>query len=280
MSDVSYSVTPVTYESGGIKVNALLYKPTKLVAQAPSIVHHPAHRCAAKQYEWYLGKFAEAGYVGLSIEQRGYGSGPEGQNDRGGELQQGDIMNGISYVEALPFVDPDRIGVSGHSNGAALALIVAAKDARVRACISLAPKTDWVYTLRYAKNWKPAFYKRTILEISGGISPEEDPAPYVARSPITYANRIRVPVFLSVGTYDWVNPTYHCVWMQEALNKNGNTDTEVSIIEEVDHWFCRLHFLGYCFDEVTEPAIRWFDRFVKEAVPVRKVARDITGVRG
>ena len=68
--------------------------------------------------------------------------------------------------------------------------------------------------------------------------------------------------------------------MREALKKNGNTEVEVSVIEEADHYFCRLHFLGYCFDEATGPAIRWFDRFVKEAVSVREVARDITGVRG
>lgn len=265
MSAKPYHVTPVSYESGGISINALVFKPRTLPGPAPAIVHHPSHRSPAAQYEWYLGRFAEAGYVGLALEQRGYGSGPPGKNDRGGPLQQGDISNGISFLSTLPFVDPRRIGVSGHSNGAALALIVSATDARARACISLGPKTDWVRALRMARDWKPEFYQQTIKEMNNGVPPEDDPAPYVERSPITYAKDIRIPVLFIVGAQDWVNPSYHCTWMRDALRANGNTDSEVHVIDEVDHFYCRRHFLGYRFDEVTGPAIAWFDRFVKPA---------------
>lgn len=260
-----YAVEAVTYASEGITINAVLYRPAGVAGPVPAIVHHPSHRSPARQYDWYLGKFAEAGYVGLAIEQRGYGSGPAGQNDRGGPLQQADIMNGISYLSALPFVDRHRIGVSGHSNGAALALIVAARDPRVGACISLAPKTDWVRALRGAREWKPDFYQQTITEMNGGVPPEEDPGPYVTRSPITYARDIRIPVLFIVGAQDWVNPSYHCTEMRDALRAHGNQHSEVVIIEEVEHFFCRRHFLGYRFDEVTGPALAWFDRFVKAA---------------
>lgn len=265
MADKHYQVTPVTYESDGIVVNALLYKPEKLAGRAPAIVHHPSHRSPAAQYEWYLGKFAQAGYVGLAIEQRGYGSGTLGENDRGGPLQQSDISNGVSFLCGLPFVDPQRIGVSGHSNGAALALIVSAKDPRVRACISLAPKTDWVRALRIAKEWRPDFYQQTVKEMSGGVPPDVDPRPYVERSPLTYADKIRIPVLFVVGAQDWVNPLNHCTAMRDALAANGNNVSEICVIDEVDHFFCRRHFLGYRFDEVTGPSIAWFDRFIKSA---------------
>ena len=265
MPGKNYTIKKVQYPSGGIEINALLFEPAGLSGKAPALVHHPSHKSPAKHYEWYLGKLAEAGYVGLGIEQRGYGSGATGENDRGGPLQQGDIANGILFLSGLPSVDAHRIGVSGHSNGAALALIVCAHDARVKACISLAPKTDWLKALRLAKEWKPDFYKLTVKEISGGAPPEENPAPFVERSPITYAKDIHVPVLFIVGAQDWVNPSYHCTDMHDALKARGNKNSAVEMIDEVDHFFCQRHFLGYRFDDVTEPALAWLDRHVKNA---------------
>lgn len=272
MAEKNYEVIPTTYESAGIQMNALLFKPRNVSGPAPALVHHPSHRSPAAQYEWYLGKFAEAGYVCLGIEQRGYGSGPRGENDRGGPLQQGDISAGVTYLAGLPYVDATRIGVSGHSNGAALSLIVSAKDSRVRACVSLAPKTDWVRALKAAKQWKPEFYELTIREMNGGVPPDVDPKPYLERSPIQYAPEIRIPVLFIVGAQDWVNPSYHCQWMVDELAKHGNQLTKIHLIDEVDHFYCRRHFLGYRFDEVTQPAIAWFDQYVKAALSETKTA--------
>ena len=264
MPSDKYTVKQVSYPSGGIDVNALLFEPATGTGGAPAIVHHPSHKSPAKHYEWYLGKFAEAGYVGLGIEQRGYGSGPAGRNDRGGPLQQGDIANGITFLSGLPSVDAGRIAVSGHSNGAALALIVSSRDERVKACLSLAPKTDWIKALRGAREWKPDFYELTVKEMTGGVPPEADPRPFLERSPIHYAGDIKVPVLFIVGAQDWVNPSYHCTDMADALRSAGNRDVSVEIIDEVEHFFCQRHFLGYRFDAVTGPALGWLDRYVKE----------------
>ena len=265
MSSDQYTVRQVSYPSSGIEVNALLFEPAGGTERAPAIVHHPSHKSPAKHYEWYLGTFAEAGYVGLGIEQRGYGSGPAGQNDRGGPLQQGDIADGIGFLSGLPSVDAERIAVSGHSNGAALALIVTSRDERVKACLSLAPKTDWIKALRGAKEWKPDFYELTVREMTGGTPPEVNPKPFMERSPIHYAPDIKVPVLFIVGAQDWVNPSYHCTDMADALKQAGNEHVSVEIIDEVEHFFCQRHFLGYRFDAVTGPALHWLDRYVKGA---------------
>lgn len=251
----------VTYRSGDIDISALLYRPSVSSGKRhPAFVLHPSHMSPARNYEWFMGRLAEAGFVGLAIDQRGYGSGPDGVNDRGGPVQQSDISNGISYLIAQDLVDRERIGVCGHSNGAAMALIVSANDPRVRACVSLAPKADWVRALAAVKAWNPVFYEKTIREMNGGVPPEIDPEPYRARSPLTYCDRIRTPVMLIVGTQDWTNPSYHCFWIQDALRASGNQQVEVVQIEEAEHFFCRRHFLGYRFTEVTDAAIRWFSQ--------------------
>lgn len=48
-----------------------------------------------------------------------------------------DLMNAISYLTLFPFVDKERIGVAGISMGAATAVEVTGKDARIRSTVSM-----------------------------------------------------------------------------------------------------------------------------------------------
>src|SRR5882724_592037 len=79
--------------------------------------------------------FVEAGYVALSFDYRGFG-GSEGPKWRIMALEQiDDIRNAITFVEAQPEVDANRIGVWGTSNGGAHAPYVAGVDKRVKAAV-------------------------------------------------------------------------------------------------------------------------------------------------
>jgi len=83
----------------------------------------------------YAKLFAEAGYVALSFDYRGFG-GSEGPKWRIMALEQiDDIRNAITWLEAQPEVDADRISVWGTSNGGAHAPYVAGVDERVKAAV-------------------------------------------------------------------------------------------------------------------------------------------------
>jgi dipeptidyl aminopeptidase/acylaminoacyl peptidase len=83
----------------------------------------------------YAKLFAEAGYVALSFDYRGFG-GSEGPKWRIMALEQiDDIRNAITWLQAQPEVDADRIGVWGTSNGGAHAPYVAGVDERVKAAV-------------------------------------------------------------------------------------------------------------------------------------------------
>jgi dipeptidyl aminopeptidase/acylaminoacyl peptidase len=83
----------------------------------------------------YAKVFAAAGFVALTFDYRGYG-GSEGTRRRLIPLEQiDDIRNAISYVETLPEVDPDRIGLWGTSFGGANAPYAAALDTRIKAVV-------------------------------------------------------------------------------------------------------------------------------------------------
>jgi len=83
----------------------------------------------------YAKLFADAGYVVLWFDYRGFG-GSEGPKWRVMALEQvDDIRNAITWLEVQPEVDPERIGLWGTSNGSAHVTYVAGVDERVKATV-------------------------------------------------------------------------------------------------------------------------------------------------
>src|SRR5262249_8927932 len=83
----------------------------------------------------YAKVFCAAGFVVLTFDYRGYG-GSEGTCRRLIPLEQiDDIRNAISFVETLPEVDPNRIGLWGTSFGGANAPYAAGVDTRIKAVV-------------------------------------------------------------------------------------------------------------------------------------------------
>ena len=71
--------------------------------------------------------FADAGFVVLVHDHRGFGaSDGTPRYDIDPWIQIADWRRAISFLETEPSVDPERIGVIGHSMGAATAGILAA----------------------------------------------------------------------------------------------------------------------------------------------------------
>jgi acetyl esterase/lipase len=83
----------------------------------------------------YAKHFVAAGYVVLSFDYRGYG-GSEGTKWRIMAMEQiEDIRNAITYLEAQPEADPDRLGIWGTSNGGAHIVYAAGVDKRVKCAV-------------------------------------------------------------------------------------------------------------------------------------------------
>ena len=102
---------------------------------------------------------AQQGYVVFSLDNRGT---PRRGKAFGGALyrRQGtveveDQLAGVAWLRAQPWVDADRIGVHGWSNGGYMTLMLLAKAPQAYACgIAGAPVADWAlydthYTERY-----------------------------------------------------------------------------------------------------------------------------------
>ena len=60
-----------------------------------------------------------------------------------GELA--DLMDGVKWLKAQPWVDPTRVGVWGWSGGGTSTLLAMTRSQEFKAGISIAPVTDWHY---------------------------------------------------------------------------------------------------------------------------------------
>jgi dipeptidyl-peptidase-4 len=100
-----------------------------------------------------------AGYVVFQLDNRGSASrGTAFQapiHGRLGEVEVADQVQGAQWLASRPFVDPQRVGVTGWSYGGYMTLMLLFKAPEVfRAGVSGAPVTDWTlydthYTERY-----------------------------------------------------------------------------------------------------------------------------------
>jgi dipeptidyl aminopeptidase/acylaminoacyl peptidase len=127
---VNYSRQVVSYQSDGLRINALLTVPsgTPPTGGWPAIVFNhgyipPAEYRTTERYVAYQDAFARAGFVTLKSDYRGHGS-SEGEA-RGGYNDPGytvDVLNAAASLKADPRVNPARLGLWGHSMGGQLSL--------------------------------------------------------------------------------------------------------------------------------------------------------------
>jgi dipeptidyl-peptidase 4 len=107
----------------------------------------------------YLHYLVQQGYLVFQLDNRGsYNRGkafeaPIYKNLGGVEIA--DQIRGVEYLRSLPYVDPKRIGIYGHSYGGYMAIMAMFKASDYFAAgVSGAPVTDWAlydthYTERY-----------------------------------------------------------------------------------------------------------------------------------
>jgi dipeptidyl-peptidase-4 len=108
---------------------------------------------------WFNQYLAQHGYVVFSLDNRGtprrgaaFGGALYG---RQGTVEVDDQLEGIEWLKAQPWVDGERIGVHGWSNGGYMTLMLLAKASDAYACgVAGAPVSDWAlydthYTERY-----------------------------------------------------------------------------------------------------------------------------------
>lgn len=125
---------------GGVTLRGWLFQPNA-VGRYPAITM--AHGFAGvKEHglERFAWAFAQAGFSVLVHDHRGFGASDGSPRfDIDPWLQIADWRRGISFLESLPGVDADRIGLWGSSYAGGHAIVLGATDRRLRAVVSQVP---------------------------------------------------------------------------------------------------------------------------------------------
>ncbi len=151
----------VSFRSENLTLKGLLWRPEGKGPFPAVLFNHGSGRDYEKQFAALGPLFASRGYVFLAPYRRGQGlsadqgeyigdildrilkeKGPEEQAMMMVKLLETDHLNdqlsALSYLKGLPFVDRKRIAVAGNSFGGIQSVLMAERDAGIRAAVDFA----------------------------------------------------------------------------------------------------------------------------------------------
>ena len=204
----------------GTDLHYRLYKPQKITGKHPVIVYLYAGPIAQVVTNKWAGNrgllmqhWVSKGYVVFSLDNRG-------SNYRGkafenpiyksmGSVEVDDQIAGVKFLRSLDFVDPNRIGVHGHSYGGYMTLMTMFKAPEYFAVgVSGAPVTDWrLYDTHYTERYM-------------GM-PDTDAKAYEASSVFPYAADIKGDLLIYHGMADDNVLFTHSTMLYKHLQDRG-----------------------------------------------------------
>lgn len=215
---INYRRYYVYYLSEGLKIYALLTIPNGTPPEGgfPAIVFNhgyipPDVYKTTERYIHYVDEIAKAGYVVFRIDYRGHDqSEGEATGAYGDTGYQVDVMNAIASIKQHPQVNPEKIGMWGHSMGGYLTLraMVISSDVKVGVIWAgvIASYTDLLYNWRRTGSFTPSpsstgrGWRTTWLEQFG--TPEQNPQFWDSISATSYLSDLSGPIQLHHGTND------------------------------------------------------------------------------
>lgn len=228
----------VYYMSQGLKIYGLLTVPDEAMPADgwPGIVFNhgyipPDQYRTTELYVAYVDRLARRGYVVFRIDYRGHGN-SEGdpQGAYGDPGYQVDVLNAIASLKRHPQVNPNRIGMWGHSMGGYLTLrsMVISRDIKAGVIWAgvVAPYIDLLYHWPQGPSIPPANSRKWMDEWPAQFGwPEENPDFWNAISANSYLEDLSGPLQLHYGTDDEdVPPAFSDILANQVRAAGGSVD--------------------------------------------------------
>lgn len=194
---------PITVKNGEWLLNGYMIKPAdfKEGQKYPVLIYvygGPGKQTVMNEWEgtnhlWHQ-MLAQKGYIIVSVDNRGTpGRGYRFSSSiyrNMGKYETEDQIAVAKYLQSLPYVNAERIGVWGWSYGGYMtSLLMTKSEGLFKAGIAVAPVTNW----RYYDNIYTERYLQT---------PQENPKGYDDNSPINFAKNLNGKFLLVHGSGD------------------------------------------------------------------------------
>jgi dipeptidyl aminopeptidase/acylaminoacyl peptidase len=185
----------------------------------------------------WLEQFVQKGYIVFAPSYRG-NEGGEGRDEYGGRDAE-DVHAAYRLIQRLPFADPTRISLMGFSRGAINAVHTATAynegPDKVHKLVLWSGVADVERTYHERTD-----LRRTLKRVLGG-SPRAVPGAYLARSPLSNANKLSCPVLIMHGTSDTQVNYSHGTRMYHWLKRRGANVTFHAYGGQDHHFHQRIH---------------------------------------
>jgi dipeptidyl aminopeptidase/acylaminoacyl peptidase len=202
-----YEFRKVTYKSraDGLEIPAYLFAP---IDKSPSKhaalvwVHGGVHGDWNTLMFPFVREAVQRGYVVITPDYRGstgYGDAYYKLIDYGGK-EVDDVLSAVDYLQTLPYVDMDRLGIMGWSHGGFITShILFRGKIPFRAGAAIVPVTNLIFRL---SDHGPGYQRSYAPEPGIQGLPFENTEEYIKRSPIFHVQNLEVPMLVHVATND------------------------------------------------------------------------------
>ena len=203
------------------------------------------------------------GIAVLRLDDRGTGcSGGGPVSDVNTSARAGDTRAALTFLRGQTNIDPRRLGVVGISEGATIAIMIAATDPNLGAVVTMAGSAGpgwqvWAYQTGYKislgeemnraqkKRWRAGEDPQNILNERVGEARDHVRAGkanawwtyFFNYDPLTAAKKVASPVLILHGDRDSNVPVSHAHKLAAAIRNAGNTDVTVTIYPDHNHLF-------------------------------------------
>lgn len=229
----------------GVTVEGILELPPGYDQQAdgplPLLVQLHGGPTSSSKYRlqyWVYGRtlFPARGWALLSPNYRGStGYGDKFLTDlieQENDIEVSDILAGVDAMVELGIADPERLAVSGWSNGGYLTNCLITQTDRFKAASSGAGVFDM--TMQWAVEDTPGH----VINYAGGL-PWERPQAMQQMSPLYRADEITTPTLIHCGANDARVPVAHSQALHRALSRYLDVPSELVVYPNTAHGLSR-----------------------------------------
>lgn len=159
-----------------------------------------------------------------------------------------DVRAGLAYLRTRLEIRADRLGVLGHSEGAVIAPMVAAKEPALRAIVLLAGVADPArsalhFQIQNGYGHDPKLTPAERDSLIAAIPAKIDAMMaadawmnfFLTYDPAATMRHLRLPVLILTGSRDQQAPPTQVALMEAAFREAGNTDVTARILPDLNH---------------------------------------------
>jgi dipeptidyl aminopeptidase/acylaminoacyl peptidase len=201
----------VNFPSTGLEViPGYVFTPTNLQSgkKYPGIVfvHGGFHDRLDTYFFKMIATAVSKGYVVMFPDYRGSsGYGDIHYANSYGTTDVADVLASADFLGKLSYVDPDRLGIVGHSRGGMVTLLaIEQAPKKFKVATEIAGLVDFIAYMSYKPDWRRSEVAREPQ--FHGMGPDKNLGAYIKVSPMSHVKDIETPLLVLANTFDETVP--------------------------------------------------------------------------